>query len=95
MTPNLRARVPVIHARELLHFSYVPTQNDRRSTGMVATANTISAERKITIPTKTIYISFHVGLLTMPSLQVNDDGSEDDTSVVLEGGKHMFCHDIG
>lgn len=31
----------------------------------------------------------------MPTLQVNDESSEDDGSVVLEGGRHMFCHDIG
>lgn len=29
----------------------------------------------------------------MPSKEV--DSSEDDSSVVLEGGKHMYCHDFG
>jgi hypothetical protein len=47
----------------------------------------------ITLKDTTIYIgsklSIFESILTMPSKEV-DSSSEDDESIVLEGGKHMY-----
>lgn len=50
-------------------------------------------QKKITIKDTTIYISGKLSILesilTMPSKEV-DSCSDDDESIVLEGGKHMY-----
>ena len=50
-------------------------------------------QKKITID-KTIFLATSLeSILTMPSKEV-DSCTEDDKSIVLEGGKHMYCHDL-